>query len=707
MYRPVALLPAIARLTEGVLVDKLKRHVKACKLLPRCQHGFREKHSCSTALTVIVQRIAAARNAGEVAVVASLDAASAFDAVPHELLLQKLERSCGIGGAPLQLLTSYFRGRRQRVRLQESTSGWRPIESGVAQGAVLSPLLYALYSIGIAEAVSDADVIQFADDGVARGASVASAVSKMDAALAPFHDWATSHRISPEPRKTQLMISAGPRRLKQIANVECKMAGTSIRPSETIKILGVLLDPQLSWVAHAGVAANKSRNAAMAVYRAARHLSIADRATLMAALAHPYLDYCQTPMVYPSAAASKCFVRAYNLSARLAARLPPDMAIGRKRIWRTKSAQRKLPWTTWDRRRAAHRAAEVSKIWHSDEPEQLRTLLAGDPSAQVTARVPRVRATMHPRLCIGEKAFAAWAPRVLTEVLHGTVLKELPDVRRSQNSTSRNSTSQNSTGEVAVSRSFRPGDEFEAQRRAYHGEVIARFHRVRQFCLCSSLPLALPSCTAASALALGQRSISPVELLAACQHSLCFREIYPSLLEHTMPRTLAWGDGSCTQDAGIAGSGVFYAMGDARNLAIRCPGGQTSDRSEVYSFLECIRRDPRALLFVTDNRYLHDGVMTHRHRWRSRAWFSHPLLAEYRAHADLWQRIDANLRSRPAHEVVTCWCRGHCRREEMLAGESTDLFVFGNCAVDALSKIGSQLPQGAERSVPFFDPTTG
>eukprot|EP00660_Eupelagonema_oceanica_P019180 gene19180-biopygen14302 len=115
-------------------------------------------------------------------------------------------------------------------------------------------------------------------------------------------------------------------------------------------------------------------------------------------------------------------------------------------------------------------------------------------------------------------------------------------------------------------------------------------------------------------------------------------------------------------------------MGDVRNLAIRCPGEQTSDRSEVFSFLACIRRDSRALMFITDNRYLHDGVMIHRHKWRSRAWFSHPLLASYRSHADLWQLIDANLRARPAHEVITCWTRGHCRREEMLAGESTDLF---------------------------------
>ena len=79
-YRPVALLPAIARLVERIWVDQVKGHVRAGDLLPPCQHGFRERHSCDTAVTSIVQLVATARDAGRVACVASLAAASAFAA---------------------------------------------------------------------------------------------------------------------------------------------------------------------------------------------------------------------------------------------------------------------------------------------------------------------------------------------------------------------------------------------------------------------------------------------------------------------------------------------------------------------------------------------------------------------------------------------------------------------------------------------------
>eukprot|EP00660_Eupelagonema_oceanica_P019326 gene19326-biopygen6145 len=397
-----------------------------------------------------------------------------------------------------------------------------------------------------------------------------------------------------------------------------------------------------------------------------------------------------------------------------------------KKVWRTTPALKEVRWTTWERRRAAQRAADVSGIWHDGQADELRALLPSSPSEQVRNRKPYYRSVLPARSVFGKKAFSAWAPQVLTAVIRGTVLDGLPAVPLPP------------PPEKPACVSARPADEYEAQRVAYHSEVVERFRHVQKFQINTPLPHHVPAWEQEAAMvsahlssdevlkacqintplphhvpaweqeaAMVSAHLSSDEVLKACLRSSCFRELYPILATQPSPYTLVWGDGSCTASMGIAGSGVFYAMGDPRNLAIRCPGAQSSDRSEVYAFLACIQRDPRALVFITDNQYLHDGVRVHRHRWRSRAWFSHPLQAKFRSHADLWQRIDANLRKRPAHQVVTCWARGHCRREETLLNESTDLFVFGNCAVDALSKLGAHLPHGSERAVPKFDPTVG
>eukprot|EP00660_Eupelagonema_oceanica_P019809 gene19808-biopygen15343 len=103
--------------------------------------------------------------------------------------------------------------------------------------------------------------------------------------------------------------------------------------------------------------------------------------------------------------------------------------------------------------------------------------------------------------------------------------------------------------------------------------------------------------------------------------------------------------------------------------------------------------------------YVHSGVSEWRDRWRAKAWFLHPFRAEYRDHADLWRRVDAALRSRPPEHVVTCWGRGHARREQMLAGETCDMFCSGNVHADVLSRRGSQLQDGAVLSVPRSTPT--
>ena len=40
-YRPVSMLPAIARLIERTIAEQIKEHIEANAILPGFQHGFR------------------------------------------------------------------------------------------------------------------------------------------------------------------------------------------------------------------------------------------------------------------------------------------------------------------------------------------------------------------------------------------------------------------------------------------------------------------------------------------------------------------------------------------------------------------------------------------------------------------------------------------------------------------------------------------
>ena len=90
-----------------------------------------------------------------------LDFEKAFDTPPHELLKSKLF-GYGIGGKTLRWLDSFLCYRTQRAVVNDETSEWAQVLSGVPQGTVLGPLLFSLY-INDISTDTDSEIRLFAD----------------------------------------------------------------------------------------------------------------------------------------------------------------------------------------------------------------------------------------------------------------------------------------------------------------------------------------------------------------------------------------------------------------------------------------------------------------------------------------------------------------------------------------------------------------
>eukprot|EP00666_Eupelagonemidae_sp_cell4sb_P004626 gene4626-biopygen1733 len=350
-YRPISMLPAIARLVERLLADQIKAHIRDNNILPKFQHGFRVKHSTETALIQLVDEIATAMDDGQTAIVASLDLAGAFDTIDRGILIRKLAQTCGISGPAGELLENYLQGRYQRVRKPEETGKWMENPWGVPQGSVLGPLLFVCFCADLQEALGDIAAVQYADDVtlVASADTAAEATEQMNAALAIFQEYATGNRLAVEPTKTQLIVCKA-RRNAALADIKCTMDGHEIKHSQTMKVLGVTIDNKLTWEQHNAMAAGKASGIARSVARGMRYLQVSDRALLIEALAHPHLDYCQTALARPSAAARNSIRRAYNRTARIAARTR-----------RSKPARYWAKWPEWEERRAACSEAMASR----------------------------------------------------------------------------------------------------------------------------------------------------------------------------------------------------------------------------------------------------------------------------------------------------------------------------------------------------------
>ena len=96
--------------------------------------------------------------------VAVLDFSKAFDTVPHDRLLGKLE-FYGITGPVLNWISAFLKGRTQSVLVEGEHSRKDPVLSGVPQGTVLGPLLFLLFVNDLPECVSEGTRTRlFADD---------------------------------------------------------------------------------------------------------------------------------------------------------------------------------------------------------------------------------------------------------------------------------------------------------------------------------------------------------------------------------------------------------------------------------------------------------------------------------------------------------------------------------------------------------------
>ncbi|CAH2108193.1 unnamed protein product [Euphydryas editha] len=111
-YRPISVLPVLAKILEKLINNRLKKFLSTNNLLSNQQFGFRDSISTEDAVLSMTGEICDHLDSGRKCLGVFLDLAKAFDSVSTKVLLDKLY-NIGIRGLPHQLPSDYLSGRQQ------------------------------------------------------------------------------------------------------------------------------------------------------------------------------------------------------------------------------------------------------------------------------------------------------------------------------------------------------------------------------------------------------------------------------------------------------------------------------------------------------------------------------------------------------------------------------------------------------------------
>ena len=251
-YRPISILPTISKIFEKHINKHLVAFLNKYKVIHANQSGFRQKHSCQTALVKLIDQWMACIDRGDIVGSVFLDFRKAFDLVDHSILIDKLSLyKCQ--GPDLSLISSYLQSRQQVVDSGKGLSTPAYIKSGVPQGSILGPTLFLIFINDLPLHMEYCDIDLFADDATfhANGKTKSEVEPKLQTDGNNSKSWAKHHKMQIHYDKTSCMtLGSRHRTQNEASKLDITIDGNEIKQVDKQKLLGVYIDENLLWTTH-------------------------------------------------------------------------------------------------------------------------------------------------------------------------------------------------------------------------------------------------------------------------------------------------------------------------------------------------------------------------------------------------------------------------------------------------------------------------
>lgn len=143
-YRGLSFLNTLCKIFTGVLLQRINKWIEDNKILHESQAGFRKKYSCDDNIFNLSSLAHLQLAKKKKLYVFFVDFKAAFDTISHESLFYKLH-ALGLSSKLIRILRGLYKNTRSAIWNGDKISNFFEVCSGVKQGCLLSPTLFALF----------------------------------------------------------------------------------------------------------------------------------------------------------------------------------------------------------------------------------------------------------------------------------------------------------------------------------------------------------------------------------------------------------------------------------------------------------------------------------------------------------------------------------------------------------------------------------
>ena len=260
------------------------KHFDKYKILTSLNHGFRSGYSTETQLLVTLHDLLKSHDKSVQTDIAILDFSKAFDTVPHDRLLHKMN-AYGVQGKIHVWLSSFLKNRHMNVVVEGEHSKSVYVESGVPQGTVLGPLMFLCHINDLPDRVSS-QVRLFADDCLLyRQIKNNEDHLLLQKDLCELEKWASEWGMKFNAKKCYIMS------IRNSSSFFYQLDNTILQQVDSCPYLGVTISSDMSWSTHITKVSKKANSTLGFLRRNLKHCPMECRRLAFISLVRSTLEY--------------------------------------------------------------------------------------------------------------------------------------------------------------------------------------------------------------------------------------------------------------------------------------------------------------------------------------------------------------------------------------------------------------------------------